>query len=450
MTSLRPATPTWDAVAPPRVDAVTLLTFWLVLLAGITARQVVPGFGAIGAPATLVAAGAFVLWAAGWCLPLSGISTRPHPMRAALLILLGYQLASFAVAMSRSVTSLERSGSVRALVIALGMAGIGLLVADGTRDVDRLTVLLRRLVGAMTFVAGLGIVQFLTRRPLQFRVPGLVWNAEALGITERSIFARPAATTLHPIEFSVITASLLPLAIHFALYSRTIAQRRNAATCAVLLALAVPMSVSRSGIISLIVGLGVLAFAWSWRRRVQALLIGLVATPVLWALVPGLVGTLISLFRGADTDPSIQARLDRVPRIMELIRQRPLFGLGNGTWSVEDYFLIDNQFYVSTLELGIVGMGLVLTVFACGVACVIAVRSTPQILPSHAHLSQAIAASICALAVSIFTFDAFHYRILSGSLFLLLGAAGALWRMFDVSQHIRAGLGRTRLNNSTG
>ena len=418
-------------------DAVALLTVWIVLLVGISARQGVPGFGAIGSPATLLALTTFGLWAAGWVLPTSGLRQDPHPMRPALLLLLGYQVSSYAVATSRSLTALESTGSMRALLLAVAMAGIGLLVADGVQDLARLKVLLRRLVGGITVVATIGIVQFFTRLPLQFRLPGLQWNSEAFGIGQRSIFGRPAATTLHPIEFSVVTAALLPLAIHFALHGRTVHQRRNAAGCAALIALAVPMSISRSGILSLVVGLAVLAIGWDWRLRLKALLVGVAAVPVLWAAIPGLVGTLIGLFTDTDNDPSIQARIDRRPRIMELIRQRPVAGLGHGTWSIEDWFLIDNQLYVTTLEMGLLGMALVILVLLLGAGCALLVGKLPGIGAEDAHLGQAIAASIIALSVSITTFDAFHYRILTGSLFVLLGAAGALWRLHDASEVIR-------------
>jgi O-antigen ligase len=414
----------------PRFDAVTLLTIWIVLLFGISARQIVPGFGAIGSPAMLLAISFFLLWVAGWVLPESGLNRDPHPMRTAILVLLSYQLFSYAVAMSRPVTELEQTGSLRALITAFAMAGLALVVADGVQDLQRLTTLLRRVVGGATFVSALGIAQFFTRSPLLARLPGLTWSGEHVGgVGARSIFGRPSGTTLHPIEFSVITASLLPLAIHFALYAPTARQRRNAATAAALIALAVPMSVSRSGLVSLVLGLIVLAFSWSWRRRLNAALITVAAVPILWAAIPGLVGTLVGLFSNTDTDPSIQARLDRRPRIMAQIRERPWLGLGNGTWSTDDYFLIDNELYVTTLEMGLLGISLTIVVIAVGILTALSIRSRRGVTSATAHLAQAVGASTAALAVSILTFDAFHYRILTASLFLLLGAAGALWRV---------------------
>lgn len=412
----------------PTVDTVTLLSFWLAWLYVISARQIVGPIGALGSPAMLIALPTLALWAAAWVLPRADISRDPHPMRPALLLYLVYSVASFGVAMSRSVTPLESSGAHRALLTQVAMTGIALLVADTITNHGRLDKLLRRVVIAVTFVSIVGIVEFFVGYKFEFTVPGLTWLRGSY-TTTRSIFNRPSASTLHPIEFSVITAALLPLAIHYALYAKRLTERRHGWIYVTLIALATPLSISRSGLVALVVGLAVLVLAWNGRRRLQGLLVAAAAIPVLWATIPGLVGTLVSLFSNTDDDPSIQARINRGPRIMSHIRERPWFGLGNGTWSIEDYFLIDNEIWVTTLEMGIVGMVLTGVLLVFGSLLAIAVRELPSVDETTGHLAQAVAASIAALTVSLATFDAFHYRILTGTLFLLLGAAGALWRM---------------------
>jgi len=419
-----------------RFDVTAYLTLWLILLYGLSARQVVPGFGAIGSPAMLLVLPASLIWVSGWLLPDSGLLRGRNPMRAALLVYFGYQLLSFAVAFSRPLTQLETTGAMRALLTATAMTGVGLLVTDGIPTVSRLTTLLRRVVYAVTFVSVFGIAQFFTRQTFQFLTPGLVWNSPPVGLAMRGEFARPAATTLHSIELSVITAALLPLAIHFALYGRTAHQRRNAACAGGLIALAVPLSVSRSGVVSLAVALLVLFAGWRGRRLLNGVLSVVIAVPVLWATIPGIVGTFIGLFTGTDDDLSIQARINRVPRIMAMIRERPWLGLGNGTWNLEDYFLIDNEVYVTTLDMGIVGMALTTLFLGGAVVLALAVRGLPGVDEPTRHLSLAIGASISGLSISLLTFDAFHYRILTGTLFLLIGAAGALWQMHRGSDHV--------------
>jgi polysaccharide biosynthesis protein PslJ len=266
------------------LDVTAFLTVWLVLLYGISAQQVVPGVGAIGSPAMLLALTTPFLWGAGWLLPEAGLGRERHPVRLALVIYLAFMVLSYAVAMSRPLTELEASGALRALLTAIAMAGVGLLVADGARDEQRLNTLLRRVVIGVTFVSLLGILQFLTGMRLQPSVPGLVWNHDVAVMSARSIFNRPAATTMHAIEFSVVTASLLPLAIHYALYGETRRRRRNMATAAVVIGFAMPLAISRSGILSAAAGLLVLAAGWSWRRRLNGLLVAVGAVPIMWAL----------------------------------------------------------------------------------------------------------------------------------------------------------------------
>lgn len=416
--------------ARSRLDVTAYLTLWIVLLYGISARQVVPGFGAIGAPAMLLVLPAFLIWAAGWILPDSGLSRRRNPIRAALLTYFAYQIFSFAVASSRSLTPLETTGSIRALLTATAMAGVGLLVTDGVTQLARLTTLLRRLVHAVTFVSILGLIQFFTRQSLQFSVPGLQWNqGAAMGLAGRGEFVRPPAMMLNSLEFSVVTGALLPLAIHFALYSETVTQRRRFAVAAALIALATPLSVSRSGVVSLIVALLVLFLGWRGRRLVNGLLAVAIAVPVLWATIPGIVGTFIGLFTNTDDDISIQARTRRIPRVMELVRERPWLGLGNGTWSREDYFLLDNEVYVTTLEMGVIGITLTILLLGSAVVVALCVRGLPGVDDNTRHLALTLGASVAGLSVSLATFDAFHYRILTGTLFLLIGATGSLWHL---------------------
>jgi hypothetical protein len=418
------------------VDVTAYLTMWIALLVGISAFQVVPGLGAVGSPALLVALATPLLWVAGWSLPQSAVGTGRHPMRAVLIAYTAMALMSYAVAMSRPVSELERTGALRALIISVAMVGVALLVSDGIRDQRRLDTLLRRAVIGVAFVALLGIAQFLTGRQLQPAAPGLVWNADVTAVGMRSIFNRPSSTTMHPIELSVITASILPLGIHYSLYSETISRRRNMATATLIIAFAMPLAVSRSGIVSLIAGLAVLVAGWGWRRRFNGFIVAAAAIPVLWAVVPGLVGTFIGLFGNAAYDPSIQGRVERGPMVMAQVRQRPWLGLGGGTWSVEEYFLLDNQVWATMLEAGLVGLTVVAILVLAGITTGIITARMPGVDPASAHLGQALAASIAALSVSALTFDAFFYRILTGLLFLCLGAVGALWRLHHVSERL--------------
>ena len=431
--SAEPTSGSYSTGLGTRADVVTYLTLWVVLLYGIYARQVVPGLGAIGTPALLLALPTLMFWVAGWVAPHYGLSRDRHPIRAALFVYLCFHLLSFSVASSRPLTSLESTGSARALLTTVAMVGIALLAADGIANSPRLEALLRRVVYAGGFLGLYGLAQYLTRQPLLFLLPGLTWNADPRDLASRGVEVRPAGTALHPIEFGVVTGALVPLAIHFALYAPSKRQRAAAAAAGGFLVLGMPLAASRSGIVSVVVGLLILFTGWRGRRLLNGLLAVCVTVPIIWATVPGVVGTMFGLFTDTGDDISIQARLNRVPRIMALIRERPLLGLGSGTWSIEDYFLIDNELFVTTLESGLVGLTITVALLVGAVVLCLCLRNL--VLDDRTrHLVLALGASIAGLTVSLATFDSFHYHILTGTLFLLVGTAGALWRIHRGSE----------------
>ena len=422
-------------LVPPRsrwqLDVTTYLTIWVVFLFGLSARQVVPGFGAIGSPALLLLLPVAVWWFAGRAVPSLGGDRSPSITRVVLLLYAWYMLATFAISRTRPLTELEMTGSTRAALTTIALTALSLIVLDGIDDIGRLTTLLRRALWGAGFMALIGALQFFTGEAWQLRLPGLTWNAEDLGtgVETRSIFNRPRGTTLHPIEFSVVTAALLPLAVHFAMYSAKGTRRQAATIVAILIGLGVPLAISRSGVLAIFVAIAIMFTGWTWRQRANGALVLLASVPLLWLLVPGLVGTLRSLFTWFDADPSIQARRDRVPRILQQWQENPWFGLGKGTWSIEDYFLIDNEFYVTTLETGVVGLMLTTILLTVGVVSGLAVAKAPYASPEHASLGRAMTAGMAAIIISTLTFDAFHYRILTGMLFLFIGANGALLRL---------------------
>lgn len=411
------------------IDVTAYLTLWLVLLFGLSARLVVGPFGAIGTPALLVAMGGACWWTASRMIPGLASPARQQPLRVALFLNAWYATASYAVGTTRSLTPLESTGAVRSVLTTLTLTALALLVLDGSSNLHRVEVLMRRVVIAGTVLACYGILQFVTHRSLIVGFPGLTWNNEQWGVGIRSNFARPYGTSLHPIEFSVVLAALFPLAIHFAMTAAPGRPRRRAVTSAILIGLGVPLSISRSGLVVLVVALLVLGATWTWRQRLNAVVITCVAVPVLWLGVPGLVGTLRGMFTNTATDPSIQARLDRVPRVMEHIRERPWFGRGTGTWNIEDYFLIDNEIYVSTIELGLVGMGVLLLLVVTAILTGMWVAHVPGARAQDVGMTRALTAGVAGITVSLATFDAFHYHMLTGVLFLSIGTIGAVYRL---------------------
>ena len=74
----------------------------------------------------------------------------------------------------------------------------------------------------------------------------------------------------------------------------------------------------------------------------------------------GLVGTIISLFTGLSSDPSIAGRTDDYAVVGKFISESPWFGRGFGTFLPKEYFILDNQYLGSIVETGYVGLGALL------------------------------------------------------------------------------------------
>jgi O-antigen ligase len=275
-------------------------------------------------------------------------------------------------------------------------------------------------LGEIQFIFGIDVVQ-------RISIPGLSLNADLVGIATRGEgeFRRVAGTASHYIEFGVVAALLLPLALHYALYARDRAERQWRWTICAVLGAAVPFSISRSGFVCLVVAMVVLAALWNLRMQAMALVVGVVAVGALRFVVPGLIGTILALFRNLGNDPSVQNREIDYPIVFRYVAERPWFGRGPGTFLPERYILLDNEILGTLVSTGYIGLASLLAVFAVALWLSRSVaKHTAQ--PENRHLAQALAASIVGALVASATFDSLGFPIFAGTLFLLVGAVGAL------------------------
>lgn len=440
-----------DAAAQPgRVPVVAVLVVWAGLLFCIPTALVVRPIGAPGTPANGLALVLLLAWVGftiGGLNPVRGWT----PVRICAGLLSLSVLVSYASAMAwgwyaspdvRQVTdelwtlvpptvdhikSKMISAADRGLLSFFGWMGILLMTADGLRswrDIDRLVTWLCRF-GA--FVAAIGMVQFFTGVNVAswISVPGLSPNAELGAVDTRSVLNRVAGTATHPIEFGVVMAALLPLSLH-----RTIHRwgTRGALIPTVLIIVACSMSVSRSGILVAGVGLAVMFLGWPGRWRLRALMIAPVAVVALRLAVPGLVGTLISLFRNLFNDNSISGRTGDYGVVLGVYADHPFLGRGLFTFLPRYYRILDNQVLMVMLELGVLGLIALVVLHSTGFFSARRVHRTAS-TAEHRHLGLALSGSIAGLSVSLFTYDAWGYAMATGLTFLILGMIGAAWRL---------------------
>ncbi|ABD10945.1 polymerase [Frankia sp. CcI156] len=418
------------AVAVPllasRRDAVTLLTSMVFVLFAVPATYRLPPLGKLTVPVGLCCL-------AGWLVHQAARRARfdPvfQPVRAATLVLVWVLTLSFAMMFTRVVEATEVSSAHRSLVTVVAQAGVTLLAADAIRCRTRLDSLLRRVVLGATFMAAIGGIEFLTGRNYSAVLvpPGLSLSPDVDRIDVRSGFERVAATAVHPIEFGVVLAVVLPLALHYAIAARGWARVGAWAQVAVIGAV-LPMSVSRSTAVSLAVAILTLTAIWPVRRRLNGLLALAGSVLVLHTVFPGLIEATVSLFLRADADPSVTGRTEDYAPVWKLFTQRPLLGRGLGTFTPHQYFYLDNQLLGSVLETGVVGTTVLLVWVAVGLSVARGARRWAREQRDR-ELGQALTASILAGVASFLTFDALSFALLAGLLFLLIGCAGALWRM---------------------
>jgi len=224
-----------------------------------------------------------------------------------------------------------------------------------------------------------------------------------------------------------VLAMSLPLAIHQARFAPAGLRRRRWLQVAVI-AGTMPLTLSRSAIFGIAAVVIVLLPTWPRRDRRRAYVLLLAAPALVWLVNPSLLSIFGGLFGQLGTDASSTSRTAAYSAAAPYITQHPWLGQGFETFFPQTYFFIDNQYLTSLVETGVVG---VLALAALLVTGWLAARAARRAAAGGRarDLTQCLAASVAAAAVSFATFDALSFSIASGLCFLLLGCAGAAWRL---------------------
>lgn len=401
----------------------------LVLLYLIPADLVIPGTRGGGSPAQVFSILLLVCWVAARMVPTPvALDPGPNPVRLAAIAFLAWFLVTYAISTATASASLANAD--RSLLRQLAMVGPILVVADLVPDRQTLRRTLRTAVVLGAVVAAIGITQFATPiDPVRvLRPPFLESSGQLVTGSSRHAFNRPWSTAGHSIEFGVLMATLLPVAAHFALdvsYERPW-ERYTWLACAGLMVVAIPITISRSAILGLVVGTALMALRWTWRRRLNMAVVAVGFLAFMQGAVPGLLGTLRSLVRNASTDPSIQGRLGDIDEVKRLVSDSPVWGLGPGNFSPAENIVLDNQYYATAIVFGLVGLLSLLGLLVTGM--VLARRASHREGVDGA-LGHALLVALIVAAVSLATFDGLVFRLFTGTVAILLGAAGALWRL---------------------
>ena len=415
-------------------DAVFFLSLYAALRIVLPSQYVIGPLGGAGQPAQLLGLGIALLWVVDWLRRPWSRSCVKQPLKRFAFAFLMAVLASYLVAAIRPLSSAEQLAADRSVLNVIAWIGVMLATIDGTTTRARLDTLLRRITLLGGLEGALGVLQLLAKQSFlqDFRLPGLANTGVDPLLLSRGSFLRPVGTAISPIEYGVFLAMVLPIALHYAVSD--VGRRSFLARWlpVVAIACALSLSLSRSAIVSTVVALVLFLPAWParLRRRVYLAVVAFVAAAAI--ALHGFLGTILSLFSGIGDDSSTVSRLDSYAVAWSFIMRDPVFGRGTGTF-LPEYWILDNQFLGSLVEIGVVGLICMLLLFLSGIRTAWQQRGPMAVPDGHApavsRLGPVLTASIAAGGVSFAFFDAFSFPMVPSLLFLVLGCAGALRRL---------------------
>jgi O-antigen ligase len=421
------------------IDITAVINFMVILLFLLPTRLALPNLSGVGRPALMVGLLLTVLWLLSKVH--RGLGTRgPQPIRWAAIAFLVSFLMSYSAGYLRGLPSIEANGADLTLIATIIFLGIIISIADFVPNRARLDAVIRTIVWGGAVMAIIGHIEFTLGIVIapKIALPGLVFHGDLVGLEARGVgFYRVASTATHYIEFSSVMALCLPFAIHLVLFDPDQRTRRRALVAAALIGAAVPVALSRTGILALLLGLLAVMPTWPWRARLNICAAAVCVMAAMVVVRPGLLGTIKSLFLSIDSDPSIQGRTDDYSVVGAYIAERPILGRGFGTFIPDLYVILDNQYLQTIIGGGFVGLAALVGLHLATITVsVIALRRSTSAADRH----------LCACLISVqligllahATFDSFAFSTFATLLGIGAGLSGAIWRLTHPSRQIRS------------
>jgi len=434
VTDVRPRELSTDNTASTRQHAVVFLQIFVITLMVFPSDTVIKAVGAGGFVAALVALFGFAVWLVATLLGLHNPLDRRHPTRAALGALWLVSLVSYAIMHRTAQTGTTELAADRWLMQLAGMTGVALIAAECLTSLHAVKRVLRAVVWGAAFSGIVAAFQFWTSfDPAHYlrMIPGFSINVVNADVTFREGVKRVTGTAIDPIELGVVAGMLLPVALYLLIYDkeRRLWKRWLPVIC---ITLAVPITVSRSAIISLALAFGLFLVLLPSIRRVPFIAALPIAIVGVFAIGHGLISTIWTYFTLGSSDPSITHRTDNYNYVEELVRRAPWFGTGGGTYLPTSLHILDNQYLTTVMELGLVGLAAVAFYFIIPLATALVARSRTAD-PELRALCGALAGAALAAAVCSGTFDSLSFPMFAYVDALVLGLCGACWLLVQQS-----------------
>ena len=366
------------------------------------------------------------------------VRVNPSGLRGPITLLLLAVLGSIAV--NPGNVAAEQTQVMKSLTFLLSFLLVLMLivsVVDSREKVDRI---LKVLVGSGAVVAVFAILESRTDynifNDLGKILPFLHLN-EVPEIPGRGARLRVFASAQHSIALSAAMVMLVPLAAYLAVRTK----RKLWWLAVVLMLIAAVATISRTGILMLLIITAIFLFVRPADAR-RALPIALPALVLMHLFVPGAIGSLKSAFApegGLVAEQKGEAGKGGSGRVADLgpaldqAKARPVLGQGFGTRITDNgqtkANILDNQWLGTLLETGALGVLAWIWLFFRTVRRLIARgRGDPSDL---GLLRTALAGSILAFAVGLFTYDAFSFIQVTYVMFILVALSCVLDRLPD-------------------
>jgi O-antigen ligase len=364
---------------------------------------------------------------------------RSTGFEAPVMVIVGSAFASIIANPQR--VALVSSDVAKKLMFFLSFVLVLYVIASVIRRLDNVDYLAKTLVAGGGVVAFFAIVEARTgfnafnhlSRLIPILKPGDLGdpgNFSRVGTAKLRVFA----SAQHPIALSATLVMLIPLAIYLA---RRYRQRRWL-VCALALGAGCASTVSRTGIMMVIV----VAVVFLWLRPRETRRLWPAIFPMLLAIhfvLPGTLGALKQSFLPAgglvaqqksEAGKSGSGRIaDLGPGLREWAKQ-PLVGEGFGTRVVDattrgpQANVLDDQWLQTLLETGVVGFFGWLWLFCRAVRRFGAEAKRDD--SERGWLLTALAAGVAAYAVGMMTYDAFAFIQVTFLLFIFVGLGASL------------------------
>jgi hypothetical protein len=414
-----------SAAAPPGGGAATALAVYLVLLLVLPQQLIVGPLGFAGSPATIWGLVCFLGWVWFHVNRVQSAPREPRAVRWAAVLFLVAVLLSYTHAMTQPMAGDEVSVADAGVLRTVSWLGVMLLAAEGLHDRESWWRALDWLVGLCAALALVGLVQALTGQVWVDRIsiPGLSVNAPIALTDAREGHPRPIGTATHAIEFGQVLTMAVLVGAGIALVRGTTMHRLAVGLCGATSLLIV----SRSAVVSIVVGCLVLAPVLSHRQRVLGALAAVATLVGAFVLRPGLLGTLGRMFTGIEGDASARSRTDSYDYAFHAFAASPWVGKGFATF-LPKYRILDNQWLLSAIELGVFGVVCLALLMAAVVRSGLRAEALLEAVEDRV-LTRACVGAVLAVCVGMLFYDGFAFPQATGMLFVVSGLAAASLRL---------------------